>query len=129
MILNTEEILHASAPPGYRCSDCTMDKEPCPTCYTVWWQKRHPNTNLISADDSVVFAANQRARQAEQNAARYLKLRRWMSSNVQEGWSEVEKLAAVSCYMGWARFDLCLDALPECNVGLCQTTAKLFVGG
>ena len=38
------DALHASAPAGHKCADCTMDKEPCPACYTVWWQKRHPNT-------------------------------------------------------------------------------------
>jgi len=44
---NTHEALHASAPKGYKCADCTMDQEPCPTCYTVWWQKRHPNVKQV----------------------------------------------------------------------------------
>ena len=35
--------LHASAPEGHKCSDCTMDSEPCPQCYEAWWRKRHPN--------------------------------------------------------------------------------------
>ena len=34
---------HASAPSGYMCADCTMSKDACPTCYTSWWKKRHPN--------------------------------------------------------------------------------------
>ena len=56
----------------------------------------------------------------KKNAERYAKLRRWMSSNVTEGWREVEKLAAVACYMDWDTFDAMLDELPECNVGLCH---------
>ena len=35
--------LHVSAPKGYKCSDCTMDGEPCPDCYIAWWKKRHPD--------------------------------------------------------------------------------------
>lgn len=42
-----ESALHASAPEGYKCSDCEMDKEACPRCYTAWWQNRHPNTKLV----------------------------------------------------------------------------------
>ena len=38
--------LHASAPTGYMCSDCSMDKEPCPDCYRAWWQKKYPNNHL-----------------------------------------------------------------------------------
>lgn len=37
------EPLHASAPPGSKCSDCTIDGEPCPTCYEAWWRTRHPH--------------------------------------------------------------------------------------
>ncbi len=55
------------------------------------------------------------------DAARYRKLRQWMSSNVKEGWQEVENLAAIACYVDWEHFDMSLDALPECNVGLCYT--------
>ena len=57
----------------------------------------------------------------EADAARYRKLRNWMSSNVKEGWSEVESLGAVACYMDWDTFDKHLDDLPECNFGLCNT--------
>lgn len=32
--------MHASAPEGHKCSDCTMDCEPCPTCYEAWWKTR-----------------------------------------------------------------------------------------
>lgn len=42
-----DEALHASAPEGYKCSDCTIDHEPCVDCYTVWWTKRHPNVHRI----------------------------------------------------------------------------------
>lgn len=39
--------LHASAPSGLSCADCGMDKEACPTCYAVWWQKRHRNVRQV----------------------------------------------------------------------------------
>ena len=39
--------LHASAPEGHKCADCTIDEEPCPTCYAAWWQQRHPNHQEI----------------------------------------------------------------------------------
>ena len=51
---------------------------------------------------------------------RYYKLRNWMSSNVKEGWQEVENLGAIAAYTSWQDFDKYLDDLPECNVGLCQ---------
>lgn len=57
------------------------------------------------------------------DAKRYAKLRNWMSSNVPEGWQEVERLAAVACYVSWEAFDDYLDNLPECNVGMCERTA------
>jgi hypothetical protein len=57
--------MHASAPEGCGCSDCAIDQEACPVCYRVWWNKRHPNTNIVAADDSEVFAANRRAEAAE----------------------------------------------------------------
>lgn len=63
------------------------------------------------------------AAQGEQNDGdRYRKLRRWMTSNVAEGWAEVEKLAAIGCYLGWTDFDATLDALPECRLGLVSTS-------
>lgn len=37
------EALHASAPEGHKCADCSIDQEPCPTCYESWWKRRHPN--------------------------------------------------------------------------------------
>ena len=40
--------LHESAPPGYKCSDCTIDNEPCPACYKASWVKRHPNVGMES---------------------------------------------------------------------------------
>ena len=58
------------------------------------------------------------------DAERYRKLRRWMSSNVQEGWEQVERLGALACYMSWDDFDGYLDSLPECNVGLCHVRPK-----
>jgi hypothetical protein len=50
----------------------------------------------------------------------YQKLRGWMSSNVQEGWKQVENLGAIACYVDWQEFDRYLHELPECNVGLMQ---------
>ena len=34
-----EDIMHASRPTGYKCSDCTIDKEPCPRCYIMAWRE------------------------------------------------------------------------------------------
>lgn len=45
--------LHASAPDGCKCADCTIDEEACPACYTAWWEKRHPsvlNVKLLTAE-------------------------------------------------------------------------------
>jgi hypothetical protein len=55
---------------------------------------------------------------AERDAKRYSKLRGWMSSGVDEGWNEVQKLAAIACYLSWDDFDSTLDMLQQCNVGL-----------
>jgi hypothetical protein len=43
-----------------------------------------------------------------------------MSSNVEEGWEQVECLAAISCYIDFEAFDKHLDTMPDCNVGLMQ---------
>lgn len=61
---------------------------------------------------------------AQPDAERYRKLRAWMSSNVKEGWQEVERLGAIAAYVNWDEFDKYLDELPECNVGLCERRAK-----
>lgn len=58
------------------------------------------------------------------DAERYHKLRRWMSSNVKEGWNEVEKLGAIGAYLDWDTFDAQLDSLPVCNVGLCEVSVE-----
>lgn len=44
------KAMHASAPAGYRCSDCTIDKEPCPACYAAHWRARHPNVTLAARE-------------------------------------------------------------------------------
>ena len=62
--------------------------------------------------------------QPSQDAERYRKLRRWMSSNVAEGWTQVEQLAAIACCESWDAFDESLDALPECNFGLAARAAQ-----
>ena len=56
--------------------------------------------------------------QDEIDADRYRKLRRYMGSNVEAGWKVVEQLGAVCAWQGYDKFDLYLDSLPECNVGL-----------
>jgi hypothetical protein len=64
-------------------------------------------------------ALEDRLERDEKDAERYRKLRRWMTSNVAEGWTQVENLASVGCYIGWHEFDAHLDRMPVCNVGLC----------
>jgi hypothetical protein len=39
--------LHASAPQGFKCADCTMDKIPCPPCYQAWWQQENPHKHIV----------------------------------------------------------------------------------
>ena len=47
----SSSALHASAPEGHKCADCTIDEEPCPTCYAAWWRQRHPNHSAIVITD------------------------------------------------------------------------------
>lgn len=54
------------------------------------------------------------------DAERYRKLRRYMGSNVKEGWDIVCQLGGVCSWVGWDAMDQYLDELPECNVGLAQ---------
>lgn len=58
--------LHASAPPGHKCADCTMDGEACPVCYTAWWRAKHPEH--INSDAPSVLALADAACEA---ASRY----------------------------------------------------------
>lgn len=51
---------------------------------------------------------------------RFQKLLLWMSSNVPEGWSEVERLGAICAYVSLEDACAYLDNLSECNVGLCE---------
>ena len=44
-LLPNHPALHASAPKDRKCADCTMDEEPCSTCYHAWWTKRYPHTH------------------------------------------------------------------------------------
>jgi hypothetical protein len=53
--------LHASAPTGHKCADCTMDGEPCPICYAAWWEKRHPNVRFHPPINAFVAATISRA--------------------------------------------------------------------
>lgn len=56
--------------------------------------------------------------QDEIDAARYRRLRAWMSSNVKEGWDEVSNLGSIGSYLTTEDFDGYLDGLGECKVGL-----------
>lgn len=66
-----DEALHASAMPGYKCSDCTIDKEPCVDCYAAWWIARHHDTHVVGGIvDGKRFAEEQCGRvQAALDAA------------------------------------------------------------
>ena len=55
---------------------------------------------------------------------RYRKLQGYMSSNVPEGWQEVERMGAISAWSCWEDMDNYLDALPECNVGFMHKFVK-----
>lgn len=52
------------------------------------------------------------------DAGRYRKLRGWMSSNVLEGWREVENMGALCAWQDRGAMNEYLDSLPECKVGL-----------
>lgn len=69
-----------------------------------------PTDGVIASDDA-------------QDAARYRKLRGWMSSNVPKGWQEVERMGALCAWMDWAAMNDYLDGLPECAVGLMSKPA------
>jgi hypothetical protein len=47
------------------------------------------------------------------DAARYRKLRHYMSMNQESTWRYVERVAAVGCYTTFDDFDGYLDAAPE----------------
>ena len=44
--------MSASTPDGVRCPDCTVDGEPCPTCYEAWWSWNHPDVKYVGRKDS-----------------------------------------------------------------------------
>lgn len=82
------EAKHASAPPGYKCSDCTMDDEPCPRCYTAWWQARHPDTCMVSVGDSELNALRAELAAVKQDAERY----RWLRSRHPPGVMNIPRI-------------------------------------
>jgi hypothetical protein len=61
--------LHASAPAGQKCADCTMDKEPCPACYSAWWHKKHPHTRHLGGCDHCDAASDKPVRQLPEEEA------------------------------------------------------------
>jgi hypothetical protein len=81
--------------------------------------------DIWRSDDPAIpkVVSREEIEQLTLNSDRYKKLRGYMSSNVPEGWKHVENLAAVAAYMSWDTMDQELDALPECNVGLCAKPA------
>ena len=42
-----KSALHASAPEGHKGADCSIDEEPCLTCYAAWWKQGHPHHNEV----------------------------------------------------------------------------------
>jgi len=42
-ILLSTLSFHASAPPGYRCSECIGAALPCPGCYACFWFAVNPD--------------------------------------------------------------------------------------
>lgn len=39
--------MHFTASTGSKCADCTIDDEPCRSCYAAWWDRKHPNVQLL----------------------------------------------------------------------------------
>lgn len=90
------------------------------------------DTDYATFSDALEVLATPDAAEAGKDAidaARYRKLRGWMSSNVPEGWSEVERVGAVAAWMSWEDADQYLDALPMCNVGLMERAPAAPLGG
>lgn len=85
--------------------------------YALQWKNGDKYDNL---DTELAWRSWQAAEARSKDAERYRKLRRWMSSNVEEGWGKVKNLGAIACYVDWNAFDEYLDDLPECTVGLCS---------
>lgn len=77
-----------------------------------------PGTTYMDPPDGGDVPVSEQLRRMGEDAARFRKLLRWMSSNVKEGWDEVQRLAGVATYVDWEEARAYLDALPECNVGL-----------
>lgn len=102
-----------------RAAEARVDgKAPEPTDDEIMDATRH-----FAQDGGAPTLLEQLQRMAA-DAARYHKLRGYMSSNVQEGWGEVERIGAVAAWMSWQDADAYLDALPECNVGLMERVPK-----
>lgn len=83
-----------------------------------------PGVRYMDQPDGGAPTLLEQLRRMAEDAARYHKLRGYMSSNVQEGWGEVERMGAVAAWMSWQDADAYLDALPECNVGLMERAPK-----
>ncbi|RQU14208.1 hypothetical protein DF152_17240 [Burkholderia cenocepacia] len=107
--------------PETGCAYEEVDADPLSEGYWVKAQDAYDKCAVLSAE---IATLKTQLRDVRANAGRYEKLRRWMSSNVAEGWREVENLAAIACYVDWSAFDAALDGLPVCNVGLCERAVK-----
>lgn len=79
--------MHASAPDGYRCADCAMSHEACPTCYRAWWAKRHPNFIGALGEEPVTRGSSGNAGVADSEVegnARVIQFMRILHSQVPE---------------------------------------------
>jgi hypothetical protein len=79
---------------------------------------------LLAAHDAELAASRAEVERLRADAERYQKLLRWMGSNAPEGWEKVEELGALCAWMGLDAAQEALDSMPECNVGLCENTAR-----
>lgn len=66
--------------------------------------------------------------EAQVDAVRYRKLRGWASSNVPEGWKQVERFGSLCAWQSWEDADGYLDSLPWCNVGLMGNSSPEAAG-
>jgi hypothetical protein len=94
--------------------------------YGSGFLRRHPDGRMehIPVDQVTISTAPPPAGTSA-DAQRYYKLRKWLGSNVPEGWRKVDHLAAVACYADWDEFDKYLDSMPEYNVGLCEVATPI----
>jgi len=90
------EAKHASAPPGYKCSDCTMGEEACPVCYAAWWQAKHPNVSMVNVGDSELNALRAELAECKQRGnALWIAGDSWAQNGISEA---AELMRALEAY-------------------------------